>query len=227
MGETTTTMTESHPRASAASSTGMRPGATSCAGRSGGFGRRSWEWDCAAESWLNRGGCTYGTRTTRSYCARAVVCRPCRVPCRGRCNRCAPQRRRACCGRATILHDIQVARQSLIVGGGGLFLGGGRLYAPFTAICFTSFTVKIFPNTDPDPTRHTRPLTHLSADIGVFSSIFGQRAGRNKTVVAPGVGRRRGREARREQHGSCRHGALPRSSTIGRAQCTHRSPRNE
>ena len=123
MGETTTTMTESHPRASAASSTGMRPGATSCAGRSGGFGRRSWEWDCAAESWLNRGGCTYGTRTTRSYCARAVVCRPCRVPCRGRCNRCAPQRRRACCGRATILHDIQVARQSLIVGGGGLFLG--------------------------------------------------------------------------------------------------------
>ena len=23
-------------------------------------------------------------------------------------------------------------------------------------------TVKIFPNTDPDPTRHTRPLTHLS-----------------------------------------------------------------
>jgi hypothetical protein len=24
------------------------------------------------------------------------------------------------------------------------------------------FTVKIFPNTDPDPIRHTRPLTHLS-----------------------------------------------------------------
>ena len=78
MGETTTTMTESHPRASAASSTGMRPGATSCAGRSGGFGRRSWEWDCAAESWWVHVRHAYALRVANvrvRSCAVRAVCR--------------------------------------------------------------------------------------------------------------------------------------------------------
>ena len=140
-------MTESHPRASAASSTGMRPGATSCAGRSGGFGRRSWEWDCAAESWWVHVRHAYALRvaTVRvRSCAVRAVCRA--VPW----SVCAAVRlrqghgRRACCGRATILHNIQVSRQSLIVGGGGLFVGRcgchQKIHAPFTAMFHGAFT---------------------------------------------------------------------------------------
>ena len=42
-------------------------------------------------------------------------------------------------------------------------LGSLRLREPSALQDKTrAFTVKIFPNTDPDPTRHTRPLTHLS-----------------------------------------------------------------
>ena len=39
---------------------------------------------------------------------------------------------------------------------------GGADERPLGVKTRISFTVKIFPNTDPDPTRHPRPLTHLA-----------------------------------------------------------------